>query len=64
MDKSEEKDIKNLLKEEYSFKEYHIDKFNIDMDKFLANKTIDFEEKFYIFGDHGDVKDVTKKLIF
>lgn len=63
IDKKDEKHIKNTLKDEFSFKEYHIDKFNIDMNYYVNKKEIIIKEKFYLFGN-SEVLDVTKKLNF
>lgn len=64
IEKQQEKIIKNSLRDEYSFKEYHIDKFNIDMEKYINEKKIQIEEKYYIFGEEGKVLDITKKIQF
>ena len=35
MEKEEEKSIKEKLKEQYSFKEYHLEKFSINIEKYI-----------------------------
>ncbi|MDB2153865.1 B12-binding domain-containing radical SAM protein [Clostridium butyricum] len=51
MKKEEEKSIKEKLKEEYSFKEYHLEKFNINMDKYIQKGEIFKEKTYYLFND-------------
>ncbi|WP_455795901.1 B12-binding domain-containing radical SAM protein [Clostridium butyricum] len=51
MKKEEEKSIKEKLKEEYSVKEYHLEKFNINMDKYIQKGEIFKEKTYYLFND-------------
>ncbi len=51
--KEEEKQIKVDLRERYSFKEYHIEKFNIDLDKYVENGSIEEKISCYLFDSHG-----------
>lgn len=62
IDKEEERRIKNSLRDEYSFKEYYIDRLGIDMQEYIKEGKITSKEKFYIFGNNSEVLDVTKKL--
>jgi radical SAM superfamily enzyme YgiQ (UPF0313 family) len=52
--KDEEKTIKEKLKEKYSFKVYHLEKFSIDLKKYIENGEILEEETYYLFGDKSD----------
>ncbi|MBW6409149.1 B12-binding domain-containing radical SAM protein [Clostridium weizhouense] len=47
--KEEEKKIKEKLKEKYSFKEYYLEKFTIDIEKYILNKEILKKESYYLF---------------
>ncbi|OOM07302.1 B12-binding domain-containing radical SAM protein [Clostridium saccharobutylicum] len=54
MEKEEEKSIKEKLKEQYSFKEYHLEKFKIDIEKYIENEEIVEENTYYLFNDKAD----------
>lgn len=54
MEKEEEKSIKEKLKEQYSFKEYHLEKFKIDIEKYIENEEIVAQNTYYLFNDKAD----------
>lgn len=54
MEREEEKSIKENLKEEYSFKEYHLEKFNINLEKYIKIGEILEESTYYLFNDKAD----------
>ncbi|ADL51397.1 B12-binding domain-containing radical SAM protein [Clostridium cellulovorans] len=51
MEKEEEKIIKEKLKEQYSFKEYYLEKFKINIEKYIQNGEILEENTYYLFND-------------
>lgn len=51
MEKEEEKSIKEKLKEQYSFKEYHLEKFKINIEKYIETGEILKEDTYYLFND-------------
>jgi Fe-S oxidoreductase len=54
MEKEEEKCIKEKLKEEYSFKEYHLEKFFISIDKYINNGEILEKNSYYMFNNNNE----------
>jgi radical SAM superfamily enzyme YgiQ (UPF0313 family) len=54
MEKEEEKSVKDKLKEQYSFREYHLEKFKINIDKYIQNGEIIEENTYYLFNDKAD----------
>jgi radical SAM superfamily enzyme YgiQ (UPF0313 family) len=54
MEKEEEKSIKENLKEQYSFKEYHLEKFKINIEKYIETGEILEENTYYLFNDKAD----------
>jgi radical SAM superfamily enzyme YgiQ (UPF0313 family) len=54
MEREEEKIIKEKLKEQYSFKEYHLEKFKIDIEKYIQTGEILEENTYYLFNDKAD----------
>jgi len=53
MSKEEEKRIKEELREEYSFKEYQLEKFNIQIERYISNNEILEADSYYIFNDNS-----------
>ncbi|OPJ58583.1 B12-binding domain-containing radical SAM protein [Clostridium chromiireducens] len=51
--KEEEKSIKEELREEYSFKEYQLEKFNMDIERYISNNEILDKNSYYIFNDNS-----------
>ncbi|WP_160690669.1 B12-binding domain-containing radical SAM protein [Clostridium sp. C2-6-12] len=54
MEKEEEKSIKEKLKEEYSFKEYHLEKFAISIDKYIKSGEILEKKSYYMFNNNNE----------
>ena len=54
MEKEEEKSIKEKLKEQYSFKEYHLEKFKINIEKYIETGEILEEDTYYLFNDKAE----------
>ncbi|GAA0078324.1 B12-binding domain-containing radical SAM protein [Clostridium sp. CTA-5] len=52
--KEEEKKLKEELREEYSFKEYYLEKFSIDIETYILKGEILKEESFYLFDNSGN----------
>lgn len=55
IDKKEEEEIKGKLREEYSFKNYYLEGFNINIKKFIESSIVIKEKDYYLFGYGGDV---------
>ena len=51
--REEEKSIKDNLRGKYSFKEYHLEKFVINMESYLLERKIVEEDSYYLFDNHG-----------
>lgn len=62
MEKEEEKSIKEKLKDQYSFKEYHLEKFEINIGKYLETGEILEENTYYLFNEKADYISITKAL--
>ncbi|NRY62363.1 B12-binding domain-containing radical SAM protein [Clostridium beijerinckii] len=54
MEKEEEKSIKEKLKEKYSFKEYYLEKFSINLEKYILNNEIIEEDSYYMFNNNNE----------
>ena len=54
MSKEEEKSIKDDLREKYSFKEYHLEKFGIDLERYMSNDEILEEDSYYVFNNNNE----------
>lgn len=53
LSKEEEKEIKGLLREKYSFKEYHLEKFSLDLEEYADKDVIKEKESYYLFDNYG-----------
>lgn len=53
MSKEEEKSIKDEFREKYSFKEYFLEKFKINLERYMLNEEIVEEHTYYIFNDNA-----------
>ncbi len=62
MTKEEEREIKDKLRDDYSFKENYIESFCIDIKEFINNKTIINKNTYYLFGYNGGNVDITDKI--
>jgi radical SAM superfamily enzyme YgiQ (UPF0313 family) len=54
MGKDEEKNLKEKLREKYSFKEYHLERFSINLEKYIANDEIVEENSYYVFDNNNN----------
>ena len=52
--KDEEKNIKEKLREEYSFKEYHLERFNINIERYISSDEIIEEDSYYVFNNKNE----------
>lgn len=50
-----QKKIKDKYRAEYSFKEYNVEKFSIDMDKYCNENVILDVESYYLVGNNGEM---------
>ncbi len=62
MTKEEEIEIKDKLREYYSFKENYIESFCIDIKEFINNNTIINKNTYYLFGYNGGSVEITDKI--
>ena len=53
--KDEERVIKEQLREKYSFKEWYLQKFNINIKKYVEKHSINKEEYYCLFDNNGNV---------
>ena len=58
MEKRRREEIKEKLKEQYSFKEYHVEKFCINIEKYINCNVIETENSYYLFGYNGGVENI------
>lgn len=61
LDKDEELKIKDQFKGIYSFKDYHLEIFDINISKFIKNSTVVKEKDYYLFGHGGDIVHIRDK---
>ncbi len=54
MGKEEEKSIKENLKEQYSFKEYHLEKFRMNLEKYMSDYKLIEEDSYYVFNNSNE----------
>jgi len=54
MSKEEEKSIKDDLREKYSFKEYHLEKFEMGLERYMSNDEILEEDSYYVFNNNNE----------
>jgi radical SAM superfamily enzyme YgiQ (UPF0313 family) len=54
MSKEEENSIKENIREQYSFKEYHLEKFSINLDKYILSNEIIEEDSYYVFNNNNE----------
>lgn len=62
LSKEKEMEIKDKLRDKYSFKNYHLEDFCINIKELNLNSRIVEQETYYIFGHNGEVKDVSKEV--
>jgi radical SAM superfamily enzyme YgiQ (UPF0313 family) len=63
LNKEEENDIKDLIRDKYSLKDYYLEKFCININKFVYSSIIVEEESYFLFGYNGNVIDITENVI-
>ena len=61
IDKEEEENIKAELREKYSFKDYYLESFNININKFIYENEIVYETDYYLFGYKNDIIHINKE---
>lgn len=54
IDKSIEEKIKDKYREEYSFREYSVDYFNLDMEVYENNQKVVEKDTYYLIGNEGN----------
>lgn len=60
MTKEEEKSIKDEFREKYSFKEYFLEKFNMNLEMYISSGEILEENSYYIFNDNAEYINLNK----
>lgn len=60
--KEDEERIKEKLRGKYSFKEYYLESFNININRFTKDSLIVDEKDYYLFGYGGDIKHINMEL--
>lgn len=60
INKEEEERIKLELREKYSFKDYYLESFNININKFIYENEIIYEKDYYLFGYKNDIIHINK----
>lgn len=63
LSKEEESDIKDRIRDKYSLKEYHLEKFCININEFVYSSTVVEGNSYFLFGYNGDVIDITEEVI-
>jgi len=56
------KRIKEEYREEYSFKEYSIENFSIDIEKYCNENVIIYAESYYLVGNNGEILKIPFKI--
>lgn len=62
IDKELEEKIKEKLRVKYSFKDYYLESFDININKFKADSIIIKEKDYYLFGYGGDIIHITDEI--
>lgn len=62
LNKEEEILIKDKLREEYSFRDYYIESFCINIGTFIEEYKIEKETTYFLFGYEGDIVEITDKV--
>ncbi|MGL5354911.1 MAG: B12-binding domain-containing radical SAM protein, partial [Clostridium sp.] len=61
--KEDEQEIKSQLRGKYSFKDYQLESFCININSFMHNDEIVKEKTYFLFAHEGEVIDVTNEII-
>lgn len=62
IDKELEEKIKEKLRVKYSFKDYYLESFDININKFKEDSIIIKEKDYYLFGYGGDIINITDEI--
>lgn len=62
LEKKVENEIKDLLREEYSFRDYYIESFSINIDDFIKNNRINKDKVYFLCSYEGEMIDITRKV--
>lgn len=62
LSKEEEQEIKEKIREKYLLKNYYVESFGINIEKFMHNDKILKGKSYYLFGYEGDIIDITKEI--
>ncbi|GAB6169454.1 B12-binding domain-containing radical SAM protein [Clostridium carnis] len=62
LDKVEEQEIKEKLRSSYSFKDYYLESFSININEFMHNGKVINEKSYYLFGYGGEIIDINNKI--
>ena len=54
--------IKDFIREEYSFKDYYIESFSININEFIKNNSIRKEKVYFLCSYEGEMIDITRRL--
>ncbi|WP_238917979.1 B12-binding domain-containing radical SAM protein [Clostridium sp. YIM B02555] len=54
MEREEEKSIKEKLREEYSFKEHHLEKFSLNIERYISKGELVEETSYYLFNNNNE----------
>ena len=56
--KQKENEFKDRLREKYSFKDYYVEGFCIDINKYIKTGEIEERESYFLFGYDGDIIEI------
>lgn len=64
LNKEKEIIIKDKLREEYSFRDYYIESFCINIGAFIEEYKVEKQITYFLFGYEGDIVEITDKIKF
>ena len=62
LEKCQESKIKDLLRDEYSFREHYIESFIININDFVKDNYVNKEKVYFLCSYDGDMEDITSKV--
>ncbi len=62
LEKRVECEIKDMLREEYSFRDYYIESFDININDFVNNNFLNKEKTYFLCSYDGEMIDITSKI--
>ena len=62
LEKWQENEIKDLLREEYSFRENYIESFIININDFVKDSYVNKEKVYFLCSYDGEMEDITSKI--